>query len=240
MKKSIYLLSFLALVLFSTSVYAAPSISITKPTTYSVYSTSGTIVEASVSASSPPISSVYGSFNGSSIGTFSLYSGNLYRKTWFPTSSQHGIGTQTLRTLQVSAVDSSGGSSTSSYIYVSELDSAGNNSIASSWTIKNTSNVNYNCLAFALGNTSTWEWQWGASNPTVSQVNTFMTGKGYVTATSSDAKIIAYGSTSNVTHFSKKTGASTIDAKWGQLEVMTSTSLSPYTSVYGPAIAYYK
>ncbi|XID91657.1 hypothetical protein ACF3MZ_24630 [Paenibacillaceae bacterium WGS1546] len=104
------------------------------------------------------------------------------------------------------------------------------------------------CLAYALGLTTTWLWPWKNSSnveiyPTVSQVDTYMESIGYTKTSSSDAKVIAYGSTNSVVHFAKKSGSSTSIAKWGSLEVMSSSGLSPYNAApggYGPAVAYYK
>jgi hypothetical protein len=105
--------------------------------------------------------------------------------------------------------------------------------ISWTWTYNASATTSYNCLGYATGS-MTWEWAWGSSNPTVSQVNTYLAGKGYSTSGSS-AYILAYGPSTNVTHFSKVTASSTCRAKWGSLERFDHGSWSPYysSSVYG-------
>ncbi|MBP2002249.1 hypothetical protein J2Z69_003321 [Paenibacillus shirakamiensis] len=105
----------------------------------------------------------------------------------------------------------------------------------------------YNCLAYALGNTSVWEWPWGASNPNVTQVSNYMTTKGKSTYSLSEpattGMIISYGtSESNITHFSKVADANYSNAKWGQLERLQSLGHNPYKGAgpYGYAIRKYK
>lgn len=105
----------------------------------------------------------------------------------------------------------------------------------------------YNCLAYALGNTSKWEWPWGSSNPTLTQVSDYMLTKGKNTyplsETATVGMIISYGtSTSNITHFSKVADANYSNAKWGQLERLQSLGHNPYKSTgpYGYAIRKYK
>lgn len=105
----------------------------------------------------------------------------------------------------------------------------------------------YNCLAYALGNTSTVEWPWGQSNPTLSQVNSYMLTKGKNTYSLSEpatvGMIISYGtSESNITHFSKVADANYSNAKWGQLERLQSLGHNPYKGAgpYGYAMRKYK
>ncbi|MDO3410385.1 hypothetical protein QWJ34_11485 [Saccharibacillus sp. CPCC 101409] len=105
----------------------------------------------------------------------------------------------------------------------------------------------YNCLAYALGNTSIWEWPWGKSNPTASQVSSYMLTKGKNTyslsETATTGMIISYGtSSSNITHFSKVADANYSNAKWGNLERLQSLGHNPYKpkGIYGYAIAKYK
>lgn len=106
---------------------------------------------------------------------------------------------------------------------------------------------NYNCLAYALGNTSRWEWPWGSQNPTASQVNSYMKTKGKNTYSLSEpatvGMIISYGtSSSSITHFSKVMGPNYSNAKWGKYELLQSLGHNPYKPVgpYGYAISKYK
>lgn len=105
----------------------------------------------------------------------------------------------------------------------------------------------YNCLAYALGNTTQWEWPWGQSNPTLSQVSTYMLTKGKNTYSLSEpatvGMIISYGtSESSITHFSKVADANYSNAKWGTLERLQSLGHNPYkgNGLYGYAMRKYK
>jgi hypothetical protein len=123
------------------------------------------------------------------------------------------------------------------------------NAMAYNWTYYTAGVYENNCLGWALGNTTNWVWPWGTSNPTLSQVNTYMFGIAY-TGTSSfvmSCDVYAYGSTSNVTHFARGLGDGPltypISAKWGHCEVFKHTSTNPYKSVdsgsYGSCIRGY-
>lgn len=239
---------------------ATPLITISKPATiYNVYDPSNPIVcEATVTGNTanPTIS-----FNNTVLGNMTLRSGttNTYYYNWYPTQSQRGFYTGTLLPLTVVAGGSSGGNSSYVYRYVSQMTKSQYDSLATSWSIQDVANTSYNCLSYALGITNTWTWPWNSSNssgciyitgegyyPLVTTLDAYMQTKGHTKVTSaSSATIIAYGLTQSgntyATHFSKKTASSTTVAKWGQLEVMQSSSLTPYTSSsgYGSAIAYY-
>ena len=240
------LLVALSLLLCCTLAYAAiPTITIIAPSTYNVYNpTSGTYVAAKVynNTSTPTLS-----FNGTSLGSMTYDSANSWYYFWWkPTTSQKGLGVQALKQLTVTAAGSSGGSSGNIYTYVSEADSSLYNANAWNWTIIDTANQNYNCLGYALG-TNTRVWPWvdilnNGYNPTISQVNTYMDSMGYKPCTSSDAVIIAYGTTSSVGHFAKKTGSNYTKSKWGVYELMSHNALDPYTSTgtYKNAVGYYK
>ena len=108
------------------------------------------------------------------------------------------------------------------------------NSISWTWHYAGPDTPSYNCLGFATG-AMYWEWPWGGNNPTLSQVSSYLSGKGYRT-TGTWAYILAYGpSTSQITHFSKVTGDTWCRAKWGQLELFNHGSWDPYyaSSSYG-------
>lgn len=100
----------------------------------------------------------------------------------------------------------------------------------------------YNCLAYAIGNTSTWIWPWGGTNPTVSQLTTYMNGLGYVKVSAYQSNcVVAYGtSTSKITHFSKVVSG-TVTAKCGRLELMKHSGYDAYfeNGSYGSPQAYY-
>lgn len=112
-------------------------------------------------------------------------------------------------------------------------------SISWTWEYSDTYTSSYNCLGYATGS-MTWEWPWGSSNPTSSQVNSYLGSKGYSTS-GSWAYILSYGSSSGITHFSKVTGDSWCRAKWGSLERFNHGSWSPYysSSTYGPLVQVY-
>lgn len=80
-------------------------------------------------------------------------------------------------------------------------------------------NFNYNCMAYALGDTTQILWPWGENNPTVSQVTTYMQNQGYTqVSTFTSNCVIVYGpSSSSIAHFAKS-ASGTVTAKMGRLE----------------------
>ena len=114
------------------------------------------------------------------------------------------------------------------------------NGISWTWQYSAKATSSYNCLGYATGS-MTWEWPWGSSNPTSSQVTTYLKKKGY-TKSDKYPHIISYGtSSSKITHFSKVTGTEWCRAKWGSLERFNHHSYDPYyhNSIYGKKIAIY-
>lgn len=97
-----------------------------------------------------------------------------------------------------------------------------------------------NCLAYAMGNTTSWIWPWGEDNPTISECKTWLTTKGYDSLSgegllTGPLSMTAYALNGRVTHFAKAITSSTVRAKWGQSEVFNHSNLDPYTNyVYGP------
>lgn len=118
------------------------------------------------------------------------------------------------------------------------------NAIAYNYTYNAPYTNSYNCLAYALGNTTSWIWPWGSSNPTNSQVNGYLYTSGYIIISNGQPyqpKIISYGTTSGITHFSKGNGSGCI-AKWGRLERFSHTNWGPYktTGAYGAIVTKYR
>ncbi|MCP4215647.1 MAG: hypothetical protein GY765_13415, partial [bacterium] len=66
------------------------------------------------------------------------------------------------------------------------------NNLSWTWSYAGPCSSTYNCLSYSLGITSSWTWPWGYSNPTDSQVTSYLSGRGYYT-TGDSAKIISYG-----------------------------------------------
>lgn len=112
-------------------------------------------------------------------------------------------------------------------------------SISWTWYYSAPATTSYNCLGYATGS-MTWEWPWGSSNPTYTQVDSYLSSRGYSSSGSVES-IIAYGSLYGITHFSKVTGTSWCRAKWGSLERFNHGSWDPYyhSSVYGPKVRTY-
>ena len=100
----------------------------------------------------------------------------------------------------------------------------------------------YNCLAYALGNTSSWIWPWGEDCPDVPHLTSYMGRLGYVPVTTYQSDcVVAYGpSSSTITHFSKSVSG-TVTAKCGQLELMQHSGYNAYfaNGGYGTPQAYY-
>lgn len=111
--------------------------------------------------------------------------------------------------------------------------------ISWTWSYSAEATDSYNCLGYATGS-MTWEWPWGYSNPSGSQVTSYLSDKGYSTS-GNWAQIVSYGSSSSITHFSKVTGTEWCRAKWGSLERFNHNSWDPYyhDSVYGPQVQIY-
>jgi len=124
------------------------------------------------------------------------------------------------------------------------------NAIAYTWTYYTRGYYENNCLAYSLGNTTTWLWPWGAMNPSLSQVKSYLSGYygfSYVGPSAvgplRTTRVYCYGSTSAVTHFARNTTATTsirtdsIRAKWGRCEVFNHSNANPYTpNPYGPLV----
>ena len=124
-------------------------------------------------------------------------------------------------------------------IYALVMPDSFYDSISWTWYYSAAATSSYNCLGYATGS-MTWEWPWGSTNPTYSQVDSYLSSLGYSTSGSWES-IIAYGSLSGITHFSKVTGTSWCRAKWGSLERFNHNSWDPYyaNSVYGPQVRIY-
>lgn len=122
------------------------------------------------------------------------------------------------------------------------------NSISWTWEYNAPATDSYNCLGYATGSMD-YEWPWGASNPTSAQVDSYFNDGIWYNYTSHpygspyQPKIISYGSSSSIKHFSKvPVGASGYCiAKWGPAERFKHYSWSPYysSSVYGSAVRIY-
>jgi hypothetical protein len=109
------------------------------------------------------------------------------------------------------------------------------NAIAKNWAYIERGYADYNCLAWALGVTNIWVWPW-TGNPSLAQVNTYMSNLGYTASDGSiSCDIYAYGTTSAVVHFARGRGAGPlaipIDAKWGSCELFSHTTTNPYYTV---------
>lgn len=108
----------------------------------------------------------------------------------------------------------------------------------------------YNCLAYAIhAESDGWLWPFG-NYPTNAAVVYYLAGKGYTQNTTTNhsfCHVIAYGSSDNTQHFAKVTDWSAdgtpieINSKWGGMEVIHSSSISPFTSPsnYGNPIMYF-
>lgn len=130
------------------------------------------------------------------------------------------------------------------YIHAARTESyqtttADRNYIANNWTYYKRGYADYNCLAYALGDTSRWIWPWGSSNPSTDTVKTYLKNLDYtVTSTSGSSKkklrMVVYSLNGGVTHFSRTTSNTTCRAKWGACELFSHSNLDPYTNnVYG-------
>jgi hypothetical protein len=108
-----------------------------------------------------------------------------------------------------------------------------------------------NCLSFALdkvpwyNDQRDWTWVWGTRNPTITECKTWLKNHTqYDTFTSSAPSqkpfIIAYGKNGLVTHFARVNTSGGIHAKWGNCEIFTHTTTSPYksTGAYGSRLFY--
>lgn len=99
----------------------------------------------------------------------------------------------------------------------------------------------YNCLAYALSTTTVWIWPF-SNNPTLSDIDTYLSSRGYIRSAANASKsIIVYGTNDGtITHFAKfRFGETT--AKMGSLELVRHNSVSPYYNDggYGTIKAFY-
>lgn len=134
-----------------------------------------------------------------------------------------------------------------------QTTTAERNAIAYRWTYYQRGYREYNCLSYALGNTSSWTWPWG-DTATESEVTSYLSSKGYSKIDYNNgigpwaaAKICSYGWGSDVRHFAKVItvgGTWTNDiirAKWGACELFNHPDGNPYTNyAYGPLLGKYK
>lgn len=130
----------------------------------------------------------------------------------------------------------------STTVYALVMDVSFYNGMSWTWSYNAEATGAYNCLGYATGS-MTWEWPWGAQKPSSSQVSAYLASKGYTTVSSSGntPRIISYGWSSNITHFSLVTGTDRCRAKWGALERFNHNSWDPYyhDSDYGPQVQIY-
>lgn len=128
------------------------------------------------------------------------------------------------------------------------------NSIAYNWSYYARGYYENNCLAYALGNTTSWIWPWGYSNPTVAQTDSYMAGYGYAGVSPNaggplrTTRVYAFGSTSSVGHFAKNRNYTIVlrndltRAKWGHYEIFNHSNADPYKPLpdgYGPLVRRY-
>lgn len=125
------------------------------------------------------------------------------------------------------------------------------NEIANDWTYYKRGYADYNCLAYAMGNNTTWYWPWGQVNPTISEAKKWFTNNCHYWVADKNAKngltkyvIYVYAnSQGRVTHFARTTkingealsrGVDCV-AKWGQSELFTHKTRDPYkkNGIYG-------
>jgi len=104
----------------------------------------------------------------------------------------------------------------------------------------------YNCLAYALGTTSTWIWPWGSRDATLSEMTDVLNAFGYSAhnpgASYNPPNLVVYGSASAIGHIAKAGSNVTTVSKWGRHELVTTDSLDPYRPApngYGPKVQYY-
>ncbi len=273
-KKSILIpLVVLFVLSLSAAVFAAsmPGVTFVSPSypDYSYMLQGNSFVYAADVTNSPTsVTMTYSGDTYKSLGSMSLYSGITYRKTWTPSSSDwvkpiNTGGTWYFPGLFVDGTNSAGtggaqrlhcktaaGISTyqnteNGFTYSSPTSNSfravgtGQQSVA-----HNTPNT-YNCLAYAVGITDHWEWPWSGT-PTNAQLDSYMSGKGFSTASSSVlpyTKVIYYSGD----HFSKVTAWSSdgtptkVMSKWGYAEVVESNGYNTFQGkYYGSASRFYK
>jgi len=198
-------------------------------------------------------------------GILSLSSGTTYTRTWIPNQyvgSYGSGGVYTCPMTFITATNSQGTSNVYKNTYVTSSSLTALKAFDSTFTytsptvssfkgygtglvpVAHNTSGTYNCLAYSVGITDHWEWPW-SGNPTFAQLQTYMTGKGYPTSSSTDntyAKVIYYsgGHLSKVTAWSATGTPTKIISKWGCAELVESTNYSPFNATYGPATYYFK
>ncbi|MCB2313262.1 hypothetical protein LGL55_18355 [Clostridium tagluense] len=96
------------------------------------------------------------------------------------------------------------------------------------WHYAGSATTTYNCLAYALGYTDRKIWPWSSNIPTHAEAISYLRERGYDPQDGLAPKIIAYGNSNGIVHFSRYIGSSESRAKWGGLELMTHYSTDPY------------
>ncbi len=129
-------------------------------------------------------------------------------------------------------------------VYFTQVNQVANNMFASTWKVEDVATVRYNCMAYAIGVTNSWQWDWQGNMPTLAEVTFAMQKRNFVqTKDLKSATVIVYGKNNLVTHFAKNINGGTGSiAKWGTNELMSSNSINPYPAngIYGIPIAFYK
>lgn len=123
------------------------------------------------------------------------------------------------------------------------------NQIAKNWTFIDQGYYECNCLAWAVGITTAWLWPWGEDNPTLAEVDTYLTAHGYTAADYPEGyNIYAYGTANSICHFGKGRGygplAIAMESKWGHCELFGHPDCNPFYTIaegglYGKLQAYY-
>jgi hypothetical protein len=214
--------------------------------------------------------------------TLTSAGGTLYRGTWTVAANDYMPGTQSgtswlLNDIIVAASNSAGSTQVrlkgfvtvadlasyratdGNFSYVSPTSSsfAGPATGIAPATYDGQLNT-YNCLAYAVDVTTSWQWPWPNTNPTYTQVAAYMNKSGvyaarpgtkYTVASQSriiGAKAIAYGTSGDVKHFAKVVAwdasgyPSRVRSKWGYWELCNSANYAPFASVYGSPMGYFK
>ena len=211
----------------------------------------------------------------SQVGSLWYYSGDETVSTWIPGYYSSPFGSWMTRGFYVTVTKglSSVGKSTGGYItkntrsYYSNIDSTfvyqsptSNSFVGVGTPLSNSASSTYNCLSYAVGVYTSWEWPWDG-NPTQSELDAYMTKTGAYTNRSGQAFVncsIYYCDVIYYTdeqtwgegidgHFAKvvawdASGIPTvICSKWGPGELIQSTDYNLFGgNTYGHPKRYYK
>lgn len=114
--------------------------------------------------------------------------------------------------------------------------------LCKNYTFSSTGTAVYNCFAYSVGITNKWEWPWGASNPTIAQVDSYLKSTYNLIPVTAPymPKVMVHGTSGKVAHFSKATSSTVSYSKFGQCEIFKHEGWDVFRGSYGSLMKQYR